>query len=215
MNKLKRNSSIELLKIFAIFLIIINHVIQSYILDEKLTIASNNFIMILVVLMRTFGTFGNMIFFICSAWFLLDSDKINKRKWLNILIEIWVMSVIILLIFEIISGSTVNIKDIIKSLFPTTFGNNWYMTCYLLFWPITPILNKIIKNMNQKELLRTTICLFVPYILVGFIKNDLFFSSQLIIWLAIYFLIAYIKFYLKNFQKNIKANIFLIEGGVY
>ena len=30
--------------------------------------------------MRGFGSWGNNIFFVCSAWFLLDSNKVNVKN---------------------------------------------------------------------------------------------------------------------------------------
>ena len=104
----KRNSSIELLKIFGIFLIVINHVIQTlhepnsnfvnndYILN--LDMATTNIQQLILSILRYSGSMGNMIFFICSAWFLLDNDKTNKKKLLQILMDVWVASVIILVV---------------------------------------------------------------------------------------------------------------------
>ena len=123
------------------------------------------------------------------------------------LLEIWSISIIILAITYLGLHIHISAKDIIKSLLPTTFGNNWYMTCYLLFYLIHPILNKLISEMSQKQLFRNTAALTILYIGFNFIKGGLFFASGLILWITIYFVIAYMQQYLKNFADNIKANI--------
>jgi hypothetical protein len=169
---------------------------------------------VLLVLFRHFGVWGNSIFFICSAWFLLRSKNCNKKKWLFMLIEIWSVSVIILAVTYFGLHIHISAKDIIKSFLPTTFSTNWYMTCYLLFYLVHPILNKIIEQMGQKQLFRSTVALTILYIGFNFIKSKLFFGSDLILWIAIYFVIAYMQYYLKDFTDSVKANAYLFIFGL-
>lgn len=217
-----RDSGIELLKIFAIFVIVINHTVQS-LTNEAYNIPNNGFVIdisrattniqcILLQIFRHFGVLGNSVFFICSAWFLLKSKNWNKKKWLFMVIEIWVVSIVIFIItYKILY---ISIGIIISSLFPTTFGNNWYMTCYLLFYPIHPILNSIVNMMNQRQLFRSTLVMVFLYVFMNFINCSWFFSSAIILWITIYFAIAYMQKYLMSFVDNIRENIILFIIGV-
>lgn len=160
-----RYSGIELLKIFAIFVIVISHVVQTltsenldisyqgYVLD--ITKATTNFQYIVLLIFRHFGVWGNSLFFICSAWFLLKATAYKKKKWFFMLVEIWTVSIIILIVTYAILHGGISAKIIIQSIFPTLFGNNWYVTCYLLFYPISPILNRVIDGMSKRQLLRS------------------------------------------------------------
>lgn len=219
-----RDSGIELLKIFAIFVIVINHTVQS-LTNEAYNIPNNGFVIdisrattniqcILLLIFRHFGVLGNSVFFICSAWFLLKSKNWNKKKWLFMVIEIWVVSIVIFIITYIILHGNISIGIIISSLFPTTFGNNWYMTCYLLFYPIHPILNSIVNMMNQRQLFRSTLVMVFLYVFMNFINCSWFFSSAIILWITIYFAIAYMQKYLMSFVDNIRENIILFIIGV-
>ena len=219
-----RDSGIELLKIFAIFVIVINHTVQS-LTNEAYNIPNNGFVIdisrattniqcILLQIFRHFGVLGNSVFFICSAWFLLKSKNWNKKKWLFMVIEIWVVSIVIFIITYIILHGNISIGIIISSLFPTTFGNNWYMTCYLLFYPIHPILNSIVNMMNQRQLFRSTLLMVFLYVFMNFINCSWFFSSAIILWITIYFAIAYMQKYLMSFVDNIRENIILFIIGV-
>lgn len=216
-----RDSGIELLKIFAI---VINHTVQS-LTNEAYNIPNNGFVIdisrattniqcILLQIFRHFGVLGNSVFFICSAWFLLKSKNWNKKKWLFMVIEIWVVSIVIFIITYIILHGNISIGIIISSLFPTTFGNNWYMTCYLLFYPIHPILNSIVNMMNQRQLFRSTLVMVFLYVFMNFINCSWFFSSAIILWITIYFAIAYMQKYLMSFVDNIRENIILFIIGV-
>lgn len=130
------------------------------------------------------------------------------------LIEVWVISIIILITTYIVRSGDIKTETIIKCLFPTTFANNWYLTCYLLFYPIHTILNKIINDMSKTQLFRSVAALSVLYIGINFIVGGLFFSSELILWITIYFLMAYIKIYLPDMNSNKKANIILLCIGI-
>ena len=75
--------------------------------------------------------------------------------------EIWFVSVVILCISEMITRGALPFFIVIKSLFPTAFNNNRYLTCYLLFYPIHPALNLVIGKMSQKSLFRTGLFSFL------------------------------------------------------
>ena len=183
----RRNSSIELLKIVGIILIVISHVVQTlhsnndyviendYILD--ISTATTSIQQLILTILRYSGSLGNSIFFICSAWFLLDNDKVDKKKILHMLMNVWVISITILIAVYIIRGGNLQIKLIIKQILPTTFENNWYITCYLLFYPLHPFLNRLIKSMEQKILLKSTLVLLFLYVGVNYILSGRFFSS--------------------------------------
>lgn len=94
----KRDSGIEFLKICAVILIIISHVVQtvgtpnSYVPFQdyvvSLDTATQNVQRLTMTMLRYSGVLGNSIFFSCSAWFLLDSERSNKRKILKIILDI-------------------------------------------------------------------------------------------------------------------------------
>ncbi len=213
-----RSSGIETLKILAIMFIIIAHVTQTALENGRcicpinLSNGTENIQYILLSFFFHFGKWGNMLFFICSAWFLLDSSKSNKQKWFYMLIEIWIVSVIIFAIALIFLGGEISKKDIIKSFFPTFFANNWYLTCYLLFYLIHPILNQTINEMSKQTLFRTSAALFVIYFGFSLFVRS-FFPSQLIFWVTIYFSIAFVKKYFPTFTSNIKRNLLLFLIG--
>ena len=216
----ERSSGIELLKVIAIVLIVLSHMIgtlisksnlpinQDYYVD--LSVASTDIRHIMLLLLRGSGMAGNTIFFVCSAWFLLDDDRVNWKKWFFMLFEVWVISIFILGAVFCFSRDELSVEMIKKSIFPSLYGNNWYITCYLLFYPWHRYLNRIIHGMGKRELLGCTLALGVPYIAINYVRPGLLFTSQLIIWTAIYFLVAYVKLYLQGVFSNRRTDILLI-----
>jgi hypothetical protein len=129
------------------------------------------------------------------------------------LMDIWIISVLILAVTFVFRGGDISEKIMIKSIFPTTFANNWYMTCYLLFYAIHPFLNRIINQITQRTMLRCTLLLTFLYIGCNYVRKGVFLSSSLILWVTIYFLIAYMKLYLKDISNNVKCNIVVLLIG--
>lgn len=214
----KRESGVELLKIIGIFLIIISHVTQTlyslnnyfelnYVLEVKY--ATKNIQNILLAWFSAFGAQGNLIFFVSSAWFLLESKKIDELKIVKLLADVWFINICFLCIFLLGNWYNLAIKDIIKSVFPTVFASNWYITFYILFYLIHVGLNEIISKRTQKELLIIILITLFLYFVLNYIKYGLFFTSPLIEFSVIYLTIAYIKLYMKEFSKNLKGNYIL------
>ena len=210
-----RNSSIELLKIIAIVLIIISHSVpygtySNYSSFINLNICSNNFQNIILTFMRYFGSIGNCIFIICSCWFLTNKDKINKNKIIKLFLEATIISILIMLFFTFVLkiNYAFDSKELLKMVFPLFFSSYWFITCYLLFYFISPLLNIIIKNISRKKHL-LYLCVFGLIGLISVVKSDFLYFNNLFGFITIYFLISYLKNYKNDYLNNKKINLFL------
>lgn len=215
-----RKSGIELLKVFAVIMIVMSHAIPfttngiladgtvvDYMLN--LNLATENIQIFICNLIRYGGQLGNAIFIVCSAWFLIDSKGTKFEKIFNIIVDSFLISLSILLIYSLL-GFKLNFTTIIKQLMPITMKNNWYVTCYLLFYLIHPLLNIIIKEVNQKQLFYINFSMFGLYSVIGSIFLESYFYTQLIGFIEIYFIVAYVKLYMKNFTLDKKKNILIL-----
>ena len=205
-NKKERNSSVELIKIIAIFLIVLSHVIQTYEVAGIFNpnIATSNIKYLILIILRYSGIIGNTIFFASTAYFLVDNNTIEMKKIFRIIFEVWLISFSIFFIYILFGFDGLNKKDIIKSLMPITFNSNWYITCYLLFYPMHVLINRVIQSLKKSSHLKLIIISSVLYLGLCFIKKGLFFQSVIIIWTIIYLIVAYYKKYLNNMCKDRK-----------
>ncbi|MBR0492074.1 MAG: acyltransferase [Clostridia bacterium] len=205
-----RESGIETVKIIAILLIIVSHVVQTYssMNSALLNNATTNPRFFILMIFMHLGILGNCIFIICSSWFLIGSNKNNKKKILTFIVEIFVISIIIMIAFLIL-GINIGKKDILKSFFPTLFANNWYMTCYILFLMITPFLNMILDKISKKQLLRFNLMAIILYWGISFIKSS-FYTTNLLLFVTIFFIVSYFKKYCIGIVRNKKFNLKLL-----
>ena len=212
-SKPARRSGIELLKIFAMFAIILFHVEAA--MEGLFPVdgwncgkPSTDMASVLMSALHYCGIFGNTVFFVCSAWFLLESRQRNMKKLVFMIGEVWLISVVILLAVLLLKEEKIGTKLIVRCLAPTTFANNWYMTCYFLFYLIHPYLNMLIRAMDQRMLLRCSTMLLIVYFGFVFVNADLFLGGHvLIVWVTMYFCIAYLKTYLPDGMDDRKLNI--------
>ncbi len=209
-----RNSSIELLKIIGMMLIVLCHSVPFYGKTDALnyvdlTLATKNISEFIFIVFRNIGQIGNIIFVMCSAYFLVNSNATKTKKILYIISDCFVISILHLIIYLLI-GIDISTKDIIKQILPITFSNNWFIGCYLLLYIIHPFLNKIINTTEKKNLLRINIFLIVIYCILCKILGTRYYYSNLIVFITIYFIVAYNKLYLKKFAKNFKQNVCIL-----
>ncbi len=224
MNRSKRDSGIELYKIIAIAMIVISHVVHTihagnafvpysdYIID--LTRSTKNVQLFILVVMRYFGCFGNNMFFVCSAWFFLGSNEFKKRKWFIMITEVWIISVMILIVSLVIRRGDIQKDLIMKSLLPSLFGNNWYVTCYLIFYPLHSLLNRLIDMMDKKGLMRVTSVLIVLNCCLPLYKAGLLYSSDITLWITLYFVLAYLRRYKDDLINRTSFNLTLVVVGL-
>lgn len=217
-----RNSSIECVKLLGIFIIIISHVIITLTGITELetgisdiNVATRDVKTLLFSMLQYSGHIGNVIFFVCSAWFLVQSRTYDKKKILHMILDVWIISMLILVVVLIFRKGDIQYEWIPASIFPVTFAANWYVTCYLLFYSIHLYLNWIIERMSQKTLLRTTVVMQILYVGINFFQGGHFFINPLLIWISIYFLVAYMELYLVDFSNHRKANWGLFLVGVF
>lgn len=207
---LKRNSGVELLRILSMFLIVLAHITQTASdlpsVPIDVATASHQLSHFVLSMFYMFGAWGNIIFFIISAWFLLDSKEVKCKKLIYLVIEVWVLSVSILACF-LLFFNRLPLTIIVKCFFPTLFANNWFVTAYILFYSFHTILNSIIYGISQRKLLSISLIMFFLYVICNTFGKKLFFPSVLIFWITIYFTMGYIKFYLPNLSNNRKINI--------
>lgn len=181
--------------------------IQEGLID--LNLASLDIQNMILVFFKYLGQIGNAIFIICSSYFLLDNNKINAKKVLYIMADVFFISIAFLIVFLLL-GYNLSSKELIKQIFPTTFKNNWFVTVYLIFYIIHPLLNIIIEKLNKKSLLHICMFIVIYYFCIQFIFEPTTNYQDIVGFVLIYFIVAYLKNFLRNYSLNKKLNIIVL-----
>lgn len=202
-----RNSSIELLRIIAIIIIIMHHFGVHgvfHVLDKShniLIVDNLSWQIIFTQIVSWGGNVGNAIFVLITGYFLINK-KVNVKKIILLLFSMFLYSWIIEILYFGILGVPYSIKMIIRESIPIYFGNNWFVSCYIIFSFFIPFINKFLNNINKKEYIMFILLVFILYIFLPSFKANTFMNSKFIFFGLVYSIGGYLKLYFIKYLQN-------------
>ncbi|MBQ7413550.1 MAG: acyltransferase family protein [Alphaproteobacteria bacterium] len=145
----ERLSNFELLRILAMFLIVLHHCIIHgvfpYWFDNSSALAHINNSMCFIL--SSVGKIGVTLFVLLSGYFFYD---FRLKKWFDIYIKTLFFSVSILVICSFIFPVKLPLASVKASLFPFIYNSYWFITTYLILYAFSPLLNKILNNSSER-----------------------------------------------------------------
>lgn len=196
-----RNSSIELLRIIAMFMILAHHFIVHNGYDVlKLPLGPERIFFQLV--MAGGGKVGVVIFFSISAWFFLDKEQTIKSN----LKRVWIMerellfwSLILVTFYLVFDRADLGMKLMVKSVMPLSMGVWWYATAYAIFLALLPFLAKGLKALGREYHLALAATVLVIWGLTSFIPGMVRISDGFLGFIYLFILISAYKWYMEPF----------------
>lgn len=224
MEKKQRNSNIELLRVVAMFLIIVYHISFHSIWGQlgesqefNVPVFQPNLIVLDIAF--SFGKIGNVIFILISGYFLvekgknIDIAKISKKLFLQLVFAALILTVASTLIYisrHINNFTLINFHDINTM--------SWFVGYYYVIIVLaTFFLNPILQNMDRKNYVKF---LAITFMLVQFgwsgdLLNKVFEGARLLLTgIFAYALGGYIKKY-EPFKKLRSLTLILIIVATY
>ena len=196
MDLVQRKSNFELMRIFAIFLIVIFH--ASMDLNQSMNfqhVFTPN--MIPIFLLGGWGRLGVGLFVIVSSWYLQEKEFDPKRgkKFIYICYITVYYAFLVPFIMKLTHLREVSISDFLKALLSPFINSYWYVSSYLMLLVFYPIINKCIKALSYQELKYTTVAMLI----ISDIWSILALSrvaqvtGEFMTFLTLYFLVACMK----------------------
>ena len=215
--EIKRNTSLDLLKIVSIIFVIILH----YNNGEMGGLLSNTqpetFNFFIARFTEILTIIACNLFVLISGYFLCKSNKIKIRKIVDIVILLLFYGIVIFAV-SIFTGLTVFNKETLKLMF-LTIDDRWFINIYVLLYILHPYINKIISNINKKQhtmLIIICVCFFSVWSSIlkpqGILNLNTFVSDGgygIINFIMLYFIGAYIRLYFDDKKMN-KLVLFII-----
>lgn len=199
----KRKSNLEILRIISMLMIIMHHyALYSGFLFENGIIVNR----IIVNFFQMFGKLGVCLFVIISGYFY-DKSKFKVKKFFALISQVFVFSIVGLIIGIVTNSEKLNLANIVKSILPTTFGLYWFTSCYVLIYIFAPFFRKIIEKITKKDYKILLTAMIIIWGVVANIPKAETFFNQFIWLIVIYFIGAYIKKYSFNILKSNKSRI--------
>lgn len=196
---MKRNVSIDYLKIFSMILVILYHVTIYGINPTQVT--GNGIILTIINILKCISIICVNCFILISGYFMC-TRTIKYKKIFGLWLHVEAFSLGIYLVLCIIPelGITFDSKTFIKLMFPVLSNQYWFFTNYLLLVIVAPILNIIIQNVSKQKY---EIILLVGIVVFSVLPTINIFGDPFgtnkgfsIIWFVMLYLIAaYVRIY--------------------
>lgn len=157
----KRESNIELLRIVLMIMIITHHLIVhglelSHMASSNIELTSMRSLLILI---NSFVIIGVNCFIFIGGYYGI---KLNIKKIINLILEMVFYSLMINLIFALITGVKLDLK---QSIIP--INTWWFLTCYIILSVLAPYLNVIIENTDKGKQITLIVILTVIICFLG------------------------------------------------
>ncbi|WP_271813224.1 acyltransferase [Clostridium beijerinckii] len=206
--KIGRSSNLELLRIFAIVMIIAHHYSVHGGWDIPNELSYNR---IIVQLISLGGKLGVNCFILITGYFMINS-KFNIKKFSKIIGQVFFYSVAIMLVFKLFGISHIGIRETAKSFFPIIFSKYWFATTYVELYILSPYLNKLINYCTEKEYQRLLIILIIILSVIPTFTNSLPGIDNLPWFVFLYLVASYIRKYQYNFFDRRKLLLLIFIG---
>lgn len=187
-----RNSNHELMRIIAMFFIVLGHVIL-----KGHVLATNNPNLKTIYLLIVFAIIVHVNSYILLTGYYQSKSTFKQKKVWQILNASWFYRVIIVIIFlslNLISISKVQLlKDI--SYLPRDY---WFITCYILLYCISPFLNKLINSLSHSDFKKLLIVgAIIVSVLPTITKGEVFNNNGYTLYNCVYLYLvgAYLRIY--------------------
>ena len=194
MDKIKRNSNFELMRIISMLFIILWHCI---LFGNILNNCENQKVRLLFSFVEYIIVVHVNSYVLTTGYFQIDK-KLKLSKVLQILNNAWFWKSLILIVFIIFNLIQPSKIDIFFNTFILDTGQYWFINIYVILYLISPFINILISKLDKKTYIKLLIvltvilCLF-PYL---FMSNSFGFSNDgytLYHFVYLYFIGGYIK----------------------
>ena len=190
-----RNSNIELLRILVMIMIIAHHFSVHGLFEVENLLSVNN---IWLQILASGGKIAVNIFVMISGYFLISSSKIQTKKILKFLSQIWFYSLGIFMLFVISGLKPFSMSDLAKHIMGYPIW--WFAKNYLALYLIHPYVNKCLNNLNKNEYQKLIVFSTILWSLIPTINLEPLDTGTLIWFIYIYIIGGYLKTYPPNLK---------------
>ena len=194
-SKRVRDSSIELLRIAAMFCIVSCH----FATHGKFEFGTNTVTVprLWWYFLEMGGNFGVNVFVLVSGYFLINArgELYNLRRILKFWGQVFFYSVSIYFAFRLFGTGELTSKPVTDILFPITFRQWWFASTYFVLYLLHPFINRLLRNLSKEEFQRFLILLMIIWCVIPTISRVSFQSNNLLWFVTLYCVAAYIRLY--------------------
>ena len=191
----KRESNIELFRVFMMLLIVAHHYVVNSGLLDAIEHAPFGFKSAFLLIFGAWGKVGINGFVLITGWYMCTS-RITAKKFLKLLGEVVFYKLLIWLIFVALGVEGFGLGSLLRAALPVRLVSSDFVDCFLVFYLLIPFLNILISAMDQKRHLLLLVLLFGVYTVLGSFPLYISVTFNYVSWFAVIYLLgAYLRLY--------------------
>ena len=202
-----RQSNIELLRIFAMVMIIAHHIGVHSNFDLCAQMPVMNKLWIQFVQMG--GKIGVDIFVLISGYFLITAKSLKLSKVAKLWLQLCTYSVGLYVAFAFFNGFSV--WGLLGRFSPVINSSWWFANTYFIMFILSPFINIGLNALGQKNHLRALLVMTVLWSVIPTFGSNRMESNSLIWFVYLYALAGYIRLYVD--LKQIKSKTWFAVAG--
>ncbi len=176
-----RESNYELLRIFAMFFIVLHHLITK---GELLTYTEETTCFFLRSVLL-FGLVHVNCFMLITGYYQSKS-KFHMKKLLSLLLQIGFYNFIINTILYYTGVVKYTNVEYLKSISFYNLSSYWYVQCYFIVYLLSPFFNKFIDFIDRKTFKKLVLVLLLCFVIIPFVSRGLLYDTGGVYSLTIY-----------------------------
>ena len=209
----KRNYGIDLLRIVAMFMIVVLHVLGKGGILNACSAHSSKYN---IAWFLDIASYCGVNCYALISGYVGFGNSFKISRLICLWIEVVFYSLGISIIFKCFYPHSVSAMQILTSFLPVTQKKYWYFTAYFAIYFFIPFFNYLIENLSFKQATSLVICCIMvfsvlPVVSLGSVFGDFFVTGYGYspLWLAVLYLIgAFLKKYYK--KDNVKNYAFIV-----
>ncbi len=168
-----RNYGIDALKIIAMFMVLVLHILGA---GGVLEASENGSAQYHVAWLMEIGSYPAVNIFGLTTGYLMINNRWKMSRVIGLWLQIFCYSVGINLFFAIFSSDVLTVMDWIRSFLPVSYILWWYATAYFGLFFLIPFINKMINGLSKKQAVFLAAIILIFYSLLNnlIVEKDVF-----------------------------------------
>lgn len=201
-----RKSNIELLRIFAMLLIVAHHIGVHSGFDLSADIPVINQLWIQLIQMG--GKIGVNVFVLISGYFLITAESLKLHKVLKLWLQLITYALAFFGLFLVLGQAEYSKEALLNCFKPITRGTWWFASTYFVLFLLSPYINIGLRAMSRETYRGFLLLLLLCWCIVPTFTTSMLQSNSLLWFVFLYALAGYIRLYVD--LKTIKPGICFI-----
>ena len=199
--KKKRNPSIELLRVIAMFMIVVLHYNSHADTMLKLGIPATR-TQVFANILESFCISGLNTYVLISGYFL-SKGKVRPSRIIQMICQVYFYTILISLAMMLVGTYVLHydnsVYKLVQYIFPISSEHYWFVTAYVIMYALAPVMNIAIDKLERKQIKAVILALLLWFCFIKSFVPVLFptdhFGYDYGWFICLYLIAAYIRKY--------------------